>query len=274
MTSASRQPDDPKASALYVRSVEKAFAVLRAFDDGHRSMSLAEIAAQVGISKSAAQRFTHTLQALGYLAKDPVSRRWRLTPRTLDIGTAYLATDSLVDRATAHLIELNHACGESVNLSEPDGLDMVFLVRFTSHERTFVHMPVGTRIPMYCTASGRALLAAMPDDVVAETIEASSRHAFTPHTLTDVQAIGDAVVRARERGYATAEEQFYRGDLSVAAAILGPDGRPLGAVNVSCPTSRWTMADMCRDIVPHLMNSVRRISTGPSAHTRQKITNA
>lgn len=269
MSEAEKPLKDPKSSALYVRSVEKAFAVLKAFDGGLRTMSLIEIATEVDMNKSAVQRFTHTLEALGYLAKDSASRRWHLTPRTLEFGTAYLATDSLIEQATSCLIELNHRTGESVNLSKPDGLDMVFLARYTSHARSFVHMPVGTRIPIYCTASGRAFLSALPDAQVRDYVQASHLHAFTPHTLIDSETILDRITEARERGFTTAAQEYYLGDLSIAAPILAADGCPLGAVNVSCPMSRWTLDAMVTDVAPTLMEMVRQISMGPNARTRQ-----
>ncbi|MES1926693.1 IclR family transcriptional regulator [Salinisphaera sp. T31B1] len=266
------EPDnaDPTASPLYVRSVAKAFAVLQAFDDGRQTMSLSEIASAVGMTKSAAQRFTYTLGVLGLLSQDAASRRWQLTPRTLDIGAHYLAADSLIEQATPHLVELNHRCGESVNLSRPDGLDMVFVARFTSHSRAFVHMPVGTRIPMFCTASGRAYLSSLAPARAQATIQASVLHSFTAHTLTDPERIQAAIAEAIPRGFAMASEEFYLGDLNIAAPILAADGNAIGAVNVSCPTSRWTLDRMAAEIAPMLMETVRGISSGPSARLRQQ----
>ena len=259
----------PEKSAMFVHSVAKAFAVLRAFDSGQRTMSLGEIAASVGISKSAAQRFTHTLGTLGYIRKDPSSRRWMLTPKNLDIGSAYLATDPLLETANPHLVELNHACGESVNLSEPDGQDMVFMARFTSHSRSYVQMPFGMRIPMFCTASGRAYLSTLPAAEAESIIAASSLHPFTAATETSAEAVLSMVSRARERGFATASEEFYLGDLNIAAPLVGPDGKGIGAINISGPTVRWNIPKMEAELAPLLMQAARNISAGPNARVRQ-----
>ena len=83
-----------------------------------------------------------------------------LTPRPLALAHAYLSGHALLEHATTHLIDLNQASGESVSLSEPEGSDMMFIARFPSLKRFYIHMPVGRRLPMYCTASGRAYLAA------------------------------------------------------------------------------------------------------------------
>lgn len=264
------QAGDERGSTMFVQSVERAFAVLRAFDGGRVSMGLSEIAQSAGITKSAAQRFIHTLEALGYLRQDPASRRWQLTPRTLDIGAAYLTTDPLIEKANPHLVDLNHACGESVNLSEPDGREMVFLARFTSHSRTFVHMPVGTRIPMVCTASGRAYLSTLPRDEAERIVRAAPLHPFTTHTPTDPEAVLALVDETRRNGFATAAEEFYLGDLNIAAPLLSPDGTGIGAINISGPVSRWTIEKMKTELAPLLLQTARSISGGPSAKTRQE----
>ena len=245
---------------LFVESVERGFAVLRAFQ-GRESLSLAELAVEAGITKSAAQRFTHTFEVLGYLRKD-AAKRWRLTPRTLEIGTFYLASDPLIERANPHLVDLNHACGESVNLSEPDGTEMVYLARFTANRRSFIHMPIGTRIPMFCAASGRAFLATLPREKAHAIVERTATTAFTVRTLTDVNAVMAKVDEARERGFASAVEEFYVGDLNIASAIIGSDGTALGAVNISCPTSRWSIEAMEAELAPRLIEAVRSISSG------------
>lgn len=245
---------------LFNQSVEKAFAILRAFGSQRRAMTLAEMAAATGVTKSAAQRSAHTLEILGFIRKDAFTKRWVLTPKTLDLAYAYLAGNSLVEHATPHLLDLNHACGETVNLSEPDGNDMVFVARFPSHKRFFIHMPVGRRLPMYCTASGRAFLSVLPEEEALRHVENAAIQRFTPHTVTDHGRILELVREAREHGYAWSDQECYRGDLNIAAAILGAHGRPVGAINISGPTSRWTLEDLRLQLAPLLMETARAIS--------------
>jgi IclR family transcriptional regulator, pca regulon regulatory protein len=140
----------PARDPLFNRSVAKAFAVLECFGGERRALSLAELAAGVGMTTSSAQRCVHTLVRLGYLRRDTAMRRWVLTPRALSLSGAYLTGHTLLEQATTHLIDLNQASGESVSLSEPDAADMVFIARFPSLKRFYIHMPVGRRLPMYC----------------------------------------------------------------------------------------------------------------------------
>jgi IclR family transcriptional regulator, pca regulon regulatory protein len=253
---------------LFNQSVEKAFAVLGAFSGERRALNLAEAAAAAGMTTSSAQRCVHTLVRLGYLRRDEQLRRWVLTSRTLSLGYPYLAGHPVIEQATTHLVDLNQGCGESVSLSEPDGVEMVYIARFPSHKRFFIHMPIGRRLPMYCTSSGRAYLSALPRDEVREILQRSTLRAFTPHTLTDVTRILEIVDAARELGYAWASEECYRGDLTLGAPILGSNGRPIAAINLSGPTSRWTLADLRSRLAPLLLETARAASGSVAALRR------
>ena len=267
-----RTPRKPRLSQdrdpLFNQSVEKAFAILEAFGGERRALNLSEVAAAVGMTKSSAQRCTHTLERLGYLRRDLRVRRWVLTSRSLTLAHAYLSGHPLIEQATTHLIDLNQASGESVSLSEPYETDMVFIARFPSHKRFFIHMPVGRRLPMFCTASGRAWLSGLPSVEVQKILRRSPLKAFTPHTLTDPGEILKQVEAAREAGYAWADQEYYRGDVTIAAPIFGDDGTPVAAVNISAPTSRWSLADLRSKLGSVLMETARACSSGTASRLR------
>lgn len=260
-TAVTGAPRDP----LFNDSVQKALAVLEAFGRGRRVLKLAEVADAAGISKPSAQRCVHTLEVLGYLRREERDTGWRLTPRSLAIAQAYLSGYRLIEQATRHLIDLNQAIGESVSLSEPDDTDMVFVGRFPSHKPFLIHMPVGRRLPMYCTASGRAYLSALPVAEAKQLLRRSDLRALTPLTVTDPRRIMKLIESAHADGYAYSDQECYRGDLTVAAAVIGEDGRPVGAVNVSCPTSRWTLERMRTDLSALVIRTARAISSGAGA---------
>jgi DNA-binding IclR family transcriptional regulator len=263
-TEASAETHDP----LFNRSVEKAFAVLAAFSAEGRVLGLARIARAAGMTASSAQRCVHTLLALGYLRRDERLRGWRLTARTLGLGYPYLAGHPVIEQATPHLVDLNQACGESVSLSEPDGVEMVFIARFPSLKRFFIHMPVGRRLPMYCTASGRAYLSALPPDEAREILQRSTRRSLTPHTLTEIAPILAIVDAARELGYSWACQECYMGDLTIGAAIRGEGGRPVAAINVSGPTSRWSIEELRERVAPLLLETARAATGSVGASHR------
>ena len=244
------------------QSVEKALSVLQAFGGQRHALNLGEISVAAGITKSSAQRLTNTLEHLGYLMRDPQAKRWVLAPRTLTIGHAYLSGHALIERATAQLLELNVETGESVSLSEPDDTQMVYVARFPGHKRFFIHMPIGRSLPMYCTAAGRAYLSRLPDDEVREILGRSSIKSLTSTTITDVPRILGLIHEARGAGYAWANQECYRGDLTIGAPVMGQQGRPVAAINISGPTSRWTLEELTARYAALLMETARAASSG------------
>jgi IclR family transcriptional regulator, pca regulon regulatory protein len=253
---------------LFNQSVEKALAILEVFGGERRALNLGEIASAVGMTKSSAQRCTHTLERLGYLRRDVRVKRWVLTPRSLSIAHAYLSGYPLIEQATTHLIDLNQASGESVSLTEPDETDMVFIARFPSHKRFFIHTPIGRRLPMYCTASGRAYLSTLPNVEVQKILRRSPLRQFTPTTLTDPAQIMERIELAREEGYSWSDQECYRGDLTIAAAVLGDDSRPVGAIGISAPTSRWTLDEIRAKLSSVLLETARAASGGIASRLR------
>ena len=251
-----------KGDPLYNQSVEKALAILEAFGETGRALNLGEIAVATDMTKSSAQRCTHTLERLGYLHRDLQLKRWVLSPRSLSLANAYLTGHPLIEQATTHLVDLNQVSGESVSLSEPDDTDMVYIARFPSRKRFFIHMPIGHRLPMYCTAAGRAYLSALPPAEANDILRRSVIRKFTPMTTTDPDRIWALIDSARKAGYAWGDQEAYRGDLTMGAAILGDDGRPIAAVNISGPTSRWTMDTLRSKFSSVLLETARAASSG------------
>ena len=245
---------------LFNQSLEKGLAVLRGFGAARRTMTLADIALVAGISKSSAQRMVHTLEELGYVRKHPQSRRFQLTPKVMEIGYNYLAADILVDVANPYLAELNQITGETVNLTEPDGLDMVYVSRFVAPKFIPIHMPIGSRIPMYCTGGGRAYLSGLADDEIRGVLQDSQLIELTRHTITDADAIFERVQTSRKQGYATNKEEMFLGDMTIAAPIFNSNGLPVAAVHVVVPSSRWSMEDAELKMGSAIVQCARAIS--------------
>lgn len=255
--------DDPRASPLFNNSLEKGLAVIQAIGTHRREMNLPEIAAATGMTKSAAQRFTYSLEVLGYLRKDAGRKNYFLTPKCLELGFGYLQANWLIDHANPFLLDLNRRSGETVNMSEPDGTDMVFVARFPSQKHIAIHMPIGRKLPMFCTASGRAYLSALPEQVARNIIHESELTKFSPNTETDPEVIMQLISQAKAAGYAWANEEYYRGDINIAAPLVNDKGHAMGAINISLPTSRWTLETGQQQLAQMLLETARAISTSP-----------
>jgi DNA-binding IclR family transcriptional regulator len=254
------ESESEKPNPLFNQSLEKGLEVLRSFSAVHRTLTLSELAELTGMTKSSVQRTIHTLEALGYVGKHPQTRRFRLTPKVMELGYSYLSADALIQAASPYLSQLANASGETANLTEPVGMDMVYVAQLMTSKYIPVLTPVGMRIPMYCSSSGRAYLSTLPDDEVMAMLAASERRQRTPHTLTDPAAIFQQVLRCRSLGYATNEEELFIGDMGLGAPIRDSRGVAVGAVHVSPPASRWTMDDARKRLAPLVIECAYAVS--------------
>lgn len=245
---------------LFNQSLEKGLAVLRAFSAQRRTMTLAEVAEATAITKSSAQRMIYTLETLGYVRKHPKTRRFQLTPKVMEVGYNYLAADILVDVANPFLSELANITGETVNLTEPYDQEMVYVARFVSSKFIPIHMPIGSRIPMYCTASGRAYLSALPPEQARALLSAAERTVRTPHTRTGIDEILEVLASVREKGYACNSEELFLGDMTIASPVLNNQGAPVAAVHVVAPTSRWTQEEAEKRLGSLVLECARSVS--------------
>jgi DNA-binding IclR family transcriptional regulator len=259
---APRKPAANQADVLMVRSVEKAFRVLEAFDPQHATMSLSQVAAVAGLDKSAAQRFTHTLERLGYLRKDPESRHFELTTRTLKLGHNFTRASALIERAVPYLMHLSKETDETINLTVRDDTEIVFVLRFLSRQVLNPDVTIGTRMPAYCTAPGIAMLAHLRPDEARAILKRSDLRPYTASTTWQVDRLMDKLALSAERGYATAYEEFYHGDLSIAAAALTARQEPACAVNIAVSRARYTPEEAERRFAAHVVAAARSISQG------------
>jgi IclR family pca regulon transcriptional regulator len=247
-------------SSLFVGSVEKAFQVLEAFRDTHRAMSMADIARAADLDRSATQRLVHTMEQLGYLRRQPDSMLYGLAPKVLTLSYNYLRSRELIERASPYLLDISRTLGETSNLQELDGYEIVFLARFPGKHLVNVDFAVGYRLPAVFTASGRALLSRMDTARRREILRATPLRPVTPYTETDPKVLLSRIDEAAELGYAIVMNQTLTGDISVAAAITNHEGQPIAAINIAVPTTRWTVDRAREQLVPHVQLAATSIS--------------
>lgn len=247
-------------SSLFVGSTEKAFRVLHAFDGPQRYMTLADIARAADLDRSATQRLVYTLETLGYLKRIDGTRNYGLTSKVLQFSHSYLKANDLIDRASPHLLEISRNLGETTNLHELDGHEIVFVARFPGQHLINVDIVIGSRLPTFFTASGTAILSALPEEERLDLLKRTPLERLTPFTVTDPKALLERVRVAAQRGYAVIMNETVMGDISVAAPIIDEHGRAVAAINISVPTTRWTKERAEAELVQHVHVAATSIS--------------
>jgi DNA-binding IclR family transcriptional regulator len=253
---------------LYVQSLEKGFAVLHAVAQSPQPSSLTEIIERTGLEKSAAQRFTHSLVALGYLKKDEGTRRYSLAIRLLDFTFSYLRSSALVAAAMPHLADASELCRETINLIIPDGLDIIYAVRIPVRRTVLLATLVGRRRPLHFTSGGRAIMSRLSDGEINAILDVIPKRGITAKTITDRQSNFDLIMEARRVGYSIAAEEALIGEIGVSAPIVTETGRPLAAVHSSVSTATWTVERVRDELAPIVQQAARLISA-PLANAQE-----
>jgi IclR family pca regulon transcriptional regulator len=240
-------------------TLAKGLAVLGSFGEQRPKMTLSEAAAESGLSRAAARRVLRTLAELGYVARD--GRQFLLAPRILELGFAYLSTQSWIDRAEPLMKELSHSLRESCSAAILQDTDIVYVARMPAPHRIMsTTIAVGTRLPAFHTSLGRVQLGFLGDDELARRLQSRPVVRHTSRTIVEPDALLARIRADRAQGYALVDEELEDGLRSVAVPIVTRSGSNVGAINLSAHASRATPAELRERFVPPLSAVAEAIS--------------
>ncbi|NGM70500.1 IclR family transcriptional regulator [Natronolimnobius sp. AArcel1] len=218
-----------------VHSLETGFAIVQALQslDG---AGVTELAANLELPKSTVHNYLSTLEQEEYVVN--TDGTYRLGTRFLEHGAYARSQLQIYDIAREEVDKLAAETGELANLTVEEHGYGVYLHQSRGDQAVNVDSYVGTRVPLYCTALGKAMLAHFPTDRVDELIDRHGLPKNTDKTLTSREELEAEFEAIRERGFAFDDEERLPGLRCVGAPILSNNNRVLGAVSVAGPTNR------------------------------------
>lgn len=238
-----------------IRAVERALDVLMCFTSQTPELSMTEISEMVEINKSTVHRLLATLEGKHFLERDQVTGLYRPGIRLIQMAFLTMEHNDLRRLASPFLHSLCDQFRENVNLSVLDGTDVIYLDVVESTQRVKLAAAPGQRLPAFCTASGKAILAFLPEDKVHDIL-AFGMPKHTQNTLTSVEAYFENLSLTREKGFAISEQEFEDGINAIAAPICN---HPIGSVSIAGPAYRLTRERMI-EIGPELLTTVKKIA--------------
>lgn len=242
-----------------VQSLERAIAVLTAFDSEHRTLTLTQVADRCRLPRSAARRFLHTLLELGFV--DVSGREFALTPQVLELGYANLSRFTLADVCHPHLEVLARNLGTSASVSVLDGPDLRYVSRVDVTAGMSVSLKAGSRVPAHLTAAGRVLLAYLPEPELARYLgSAATRPAPYGLAEADRERLGRELAAIRRQGWAFADQVLDVGVQAVAVPLRSRIGRDIGALTVSMYETHESGRVAVPRLLPPLLETAGRIS--------------
>ncbi len=249
--------------ARYSQSLERGLAVLSAFTPERPLLGIADIAGELGMSRSTTHRYMITLVALGYLEQDS-SRKYRLGLRVTDLGMAAMNSTGLREHAHPYLEELRQRTSYTTSLGVLDGDEVVYVDRVRSFRRVQGKLDpdlhTGSRLPVYCTAMGKLLLAGMPESEQRELIAAMTLTKRGPHTITNKKALREELEEIEVVGFATSDQELAAEVIAIAAPVRDEAREVVAAVNLTAHSSVISLEELTDALGPHLVATADRIS--------------
>ncbi|MBT3361244.1 MAG: IclR family transcriptional regulator [Rhodospirillales bacterium] len=261
------KPDTRKGSERdIVRSVVKAFRILESFTDIGTDRTVAEIARAAGFDRGVAYRMVVTLEHLGYLEHGRVEKTYRLALKCMDLGLNALAGLDIRAIANPKLRDLVPAFCDAASLAVLDGAEVVYIDRVEENlTRLGLVRRIGSRIPVYGTAVGFALLSHLPRERRISILGATERVKLSERTVTDLAGILEILEATAARGYAISDQQNAFGLRSLAAPIVDADGNAIASISATIASERMDMEAFELMAAPKLLETAGAVSKATQA---------
>jgi len=247
----------------YSQSLERGLAILGCFTPQRPVLGIADIADELGMSRSTTHRYVITLVALGYLEQG-ASRKYRLGLRVTDLGMSALNSTGLREHSHPYLEELRQRTSYTVNLSVLDGSDILYVDRARSFRRGQSKIDLGlhpgSRLPAYCTSMGKLLMAYLPEPEQKDLFSEIKLTKRAPNTITNKKALRDELDDVADAGFAVNDEELAPELHSISAPVRNEAREVVAAVNMAAHSSMISLEELVDALGPHLVSTADRIS--------------
>ena len=252
------QEVSPEEDQRYLSSVARAFSILEALSENHKSQSLTELSRATSVAVPTLQRMTKTLEAFGYITKNERTKRYCTAIRTVDLLHNYLASNELAKTVWPHLVRLRESTGLGVSFSVPAGGSMMYVHRFPSYRGDFENTLPGKKIPLHLSASGRCVLASWTDDQIEEYLNNTVFSKQTAYSLTSRVSLGKQLTFVTANGYCIVEQEVSMGASTIAAPILEGNSVRAG-ISIHVSSSIWPQNRLVDNLSSRLLDVTRAL---------------
>ncbi len=251
----------PKRPANLVQTIERVDNLLDRLSKAPQGLRLSKLAEQVGLPKGTTHRLVSSLAYFNYIKQDPSSRRYKLGFKLVKFGNMLLDQIDLRSESRPFLFELAQRSQETAHLVVLDNDEALYIDKIQlSGEGLHMASRTGYRVPLYCTAAGKIMLAHLPAVEIDRIIAERGLPRRTVHTITDAEQLKSQLLRIKHQGYALDNVEHTEGVRCVAAPIYNMSGNIVAAVSISAPAVRVTLENAQQSMNALVMDTAKKIS--------------
>ena len=252
------QEIDALTDPSFMTSMARGLAVVKAFSDQRRAMTIAQLSHKTGIPRAAVRRCLYTLKKLGYAGSD--ANNFFLKPKILALGYSYLSSTPLTVSAQPCLNQISATAGESCSLAVLEQGEILYISRSQTTRIMSIALNAGSRLPAYCTSLGRVMLAALPKAELDNYFARVQLLPLTDRTVVSVERLREILAETAAQGYAIVEEELEIGLRSIAVPVQGASGAVAAGLNIGAQSGRVSREQMENEFLPALLNGASELS--------------
>jgi len=228
----------------FMSSLARGLAVIRAFSQQRRELTIAQLSHRTDIPSAAVRRCLYTLSKLGYVGSED-GRTYALRPRILALGHAYLSSTPLATAVQPLLDQISDELHESSSMAVLEGDEILYIARSSTTTRLMsIDLGLGSRLPAYCTSMGRVLLADLPPAQLEQYLSRIKLTRLTNRTVSTTAELKRVLAEVRRDGYAIVDQELEIGLRSIAVPVKDAAARCVAAINVGTQSARVSVAEM------------------------------
>jgi IclR family pca regulon transcriptional regulator len=247
-----------KGDPDFMTSLARGLSVLQAFSQLKRPASMSQLSSRTGLSRAVVRRCLYTLTQLGYATCDE-SRRFCLLPKVMELGYGYLASMPFAQVVQPILERLGETLRESCSITVLEGDEVVYIARALVTRIMSTDLRIGSRLPAFCTSTGRILLAYLPPLQLEAYLGRVRLTRYTSRTLTSIEKLMQVLKAVRRNGYAIVDQELEAGLRSIAVPIRKLNGEVVAALNVGTHAQRVSTAELHEKFLPHLLDTAKQL---------------
>ncbi len=248
-----------KRSRNFINSLEKGLSILNSFSTQKPELTLTDLARANGMTLGTAHRYLLTLKELGYLTQLLETKKYRLTTKVLSFAFSVLGRGDFGKRLLPYMLQITKEMDVTTQCAILDGTEIVYIDRVKSNDVVNLDLNTGSRLPAYCTALGRAILAYTDEKQSQKVIDRIKFVQHTPYTMKDKKALWKELQLTRKRGFAINNQELTLGLRSIAVPIFDKQ-EVEGAFGASYPTHRLEGDKLEKVLVDKMLEISRKVS--------------
>jgi DNA-binding IclR family transcriptional regulator len=253
-------------SEYIIQAVSHALDLLEQFQGDVDELGVTELSKRLKLHKNNVFRLLATLESRGYIEQNKATENYRLGLKALELGQTFIKQMGLLRQAKPILEKLVGSCNETAYVAIFKEGSVVYLDVVETDMTVRVVSRVGSRLPAYCTASGKVHLAHMSEDEINELYPNRQFKGYTSTTVTDREKLKESLKTVIEQGYAIDDEEMDLGVRCIAAPIRDYTRRIVGALSISGPSMRLSNERITSELIPLVLNAAEELSSRLGYH--------